>query len=194
MSFVKVFYGAALFLGAGCSSAWADNLSTVPLIYGVNLVNFAGDGVAGMAVLGRRENFNAHGSDVLTLYLKPAPTQYGPNDWQLVTLFDGEEEKLTLGAGGGADCVLHDFRLVRKSVHDQVRLLIADRDLGEGYADSALVHFKSYELRRNSEETVGRPVYYFELVNDKVSKKPYCDVGEAFTKELGIGPYRRAAE
>jgi hypothetical protein len=191
MSHIKILYIALLVLSTCCGTVWADDAITIPLHYGVNHVNFGDGGTVGMAVLGRRENFNAHGFDVLTLYLKPKNTKNDSEDWQLVSVFDGEKEGLTLTVGGGADCTLHDFRLVRDGVRDSFRLIVAERDVGSSYADSAPVHFKFYTLRRNNSAEVGRPLYYFELVKNSMAKISYCDVEDAFIKELGIRPYRQ---
>jgi hypothetical protein len=188
-----ILYVTALFLGVHGGDGWAGDAvtaKTIPLHYGSNDVHFGNDDESGMAVLARRENFNAHGFDVLTLYLKPAKTEGYGHEWQLLSVFDGGKEALTLTASGGADCLLQDFRLVRHGAGD-VTLIVAERDLGSSYADAATVRFKFYALRRNSAGNVGYPLAYFELSNSSVAKKPYCDVGDAFQNELGIGPYRQ---
>jgi hypothetical protein len=181
---------AALVLSTCNGEIWASDAITIPLHYGSNQISFSEGGEAGIAMLGRRENFNAHGFDVLTLYIKPRKTESNAIDWQLVSLFDGEKEALTLTVGGGADCTLHDFRLVRDGTRGDVKLIVAERDAGSSYADYAPVHFKQYSLRRNNSAEVGRPLYYFDLVHNTKSKKVYCDVGEAFLSELGMRPYR----
>jgi hypothetical protein len=173
-----------------CAHAWAAHASTVPLHYGSNQLSFGPDTGAGMAVLAYRDNFNAHGFDVLTMYIKPAAAS-DSGDWQLVSIFDGGKEALLLTSGGGADCTLHDFRLVREAAGKPLRLIVARRDPGASYADAAVVHFSHYALRHNGGGEVGFPLYYFALERESVAKAPYCDVGEAFEKELGIAPYRR---
>ncbi|GAB2842696.1 hypothetical protein GCM10027277_07410 [Pseudoduganella ginsengisoli] len=187
MNYVKRIAFPVLFCCFG--SAWATDAKVIHLHYGVNQVNFAGAGAEGLAVLGRRENFNAHGFDVLTLYLKPKQTSNGAEDWQLVSLFDGQQEALTVNVGGGADCTLHDFRLV--PANGSVSLIVADRELGTSFADAAPVKFKHYALRHNASSEMGHPLYYFELVKTSRAKRSYCDVGDAFEKELRIGPYRQ---
>jgi hypothetical protein len=189
MRFLKPLYVALLTLASMSRNARAGDAAVIPLAYGSNLINFGADGEAGMAVLGHRDNGNAHGFDVLTLYLKRAHE----GAWQIVSVFDGEKEQLTLTAAGGADCVLHDFRLIRTAPHDSAELVVADRDAGASFADAAPVRFKFYQLRRSSQGDVGRPLYFFELVRRTVSRTAHCDVGEAFSQELGIGAYAGAA-
>lgn len=191
MNQAKILYVAALFLGINCGNVKAEDPSTISLHYGNNLVNLGSAEETGMVMLARRENFNAHGFDVLTLYLKPTQTNSDAEDWQLVSIFDDEKEALTLTAGGGADCTIHDFRLVREDAKGSARLIVAEREFGSTYADIAPVRFKFYTLRRNGSAEVGRPRYYFELINKNMSKKPYCDVGKAFVNELGIGSYHK---
>lgn len=183
---------AATVLSSACSgSVLAGDLTTIALHNGSNAIHLSGDGAAGMALLGRRENFNAHGFDVLTLYLKGTASPDVPDNWHLVSIFDSDKEALTLTAGGGADCMLHDFRLVRQGGREDASLIVADRDFGSTYVDAAPVHFKFYALRRNDNGDVGRPLYYFELIKQATSKKVYCDVGEALLHELAVKPYRQ---
>ena len=164
--------------------------ATVPLHDGSNPLSFGAGAPDGMAVLGHRENFNAHSFDVLTLYVRSRAAQDEPAQWQLVSLFDGDVETLSLTSGGGADCKLHDFRLVRDTPAGALRLIVARRDMNASYADAAPVHFKYYVLRHNSGGDVGWPLYYFALERQSVARQPYCDVGDAFQQELGIKAYR----
>jgi hypothetical protein len=121
-----VFYAACTVSYA----ATADAPVTVQLAYGVNKIDLGPGTSAAMAVLAHRENFNAHGFDVLTMYVKPPPVGPAPQDWQIVTVFDKDKESLSLAAGGGADCMLHDFRLLREPGQDQPILIVAERDMG----------------------------------------------------------------
>jgi hypothetical protein len=181
-----VFYAACTVSYA----ATADAPVTVQLAYGVNEIDLGPGTSAAMAVLAHRENFNAHGFDVLTMYVKPPLVGPAPQDWQIVTVFDKDKESLSLAAAGGADCMLHDFRLVREPGQDKPILIVAERDIGNSYADSASVNFKYYKLRKNSEGDIGHPLYYFALTGAQTSRKRYCDVEQAFIEELGITDYR----
>jgi hypothetical protein len=98
-----------------------------------------------------------------------------------------KQDDLTLQTSGGADCVLHDFRLLRDAAHHTAVLIAADRKLGETYADSQPVTFIFYKLAKNTGEEIGRGVVYFKYDHETTSKQPYCDVGKAFQIELGIG-------
>jgi len=164
----------------------------VPLAYGITRIDMTGQNAEGMAVLANRENFNAHGFDVLTLYVRTLPPWGGAKIWSLVSVFDGEKEKLVTTVSGGADCLLHDFRLVAQSGGRPIALVVADRELGASYADPANVTFSFYELRNNRDGEVGRPVYYFERTSQVKARRPYCDVGEAFWGELGLANWRPA--
>jgi hypothetical protein len=42
-------------------------------------------------------------------------------------------------------------------------------------------------VRVNSEGIAGWPAYYFDHVKSQEAKKRYCDVDDAFDKELGLG-------
>jgi hypothetical protein len=111
----------------------------VKLVYGVNAVSFGPTGTQGTVLLGWRENFNAHGFGVGTVYLK-APKGTIPTGFQnddvlgLVTVSDDikdSKEALTVTTSGGADCVLHDFRLLISTDHKPSLLVTADREMRE---------------------------------------------------------------
>ena len=144
---------------------------------GITKLDLLGDGTQSMMVIGRRENFNAHSFDLASLYV-----QVG-RQWQAVTFFDSDTEMDHLTSAGGADCLLHDFRLIRTAPHEPLELVVADRDFGDGFADVQPVVFRRYSLKHNDDELPGRPAWYFELYATQTSLRPYCDVGDAFRQE-----------
>lgn len=147
------------------------------------------DGQEGVAILAHRENFNAHSFDVLSIYTTTSPFHGSQAELNIVPFFKGGKETLFLTVSGGADCLLHDFRLL--SNPDGVpRLITAEREMGQSYADSETVSFDFYALKINAGGELGWPAFYFEKTGGKKSKGRYCDVGEAFKKELGLSDYR----
>jgi len=186
------------------NNAGALELSTykvIDLCYGVNLVDFGPVGTRGTVVLGWRENFNAHGFGVATFYLSSPKGQtrgfQTGTKLGLVTVLDdvkNSKEALTVTTSGGADCVLHDFRLLVSSQHKPSLLILADRTMGDSYVEENNVGFKIYTLRQNTEQMPGPPTYYFDLTDQFNAKRTYCDVERAFYDELGIGDYRDRAK
>jgi hypothetical protein len=173
----------------------------VDLAYGVNLVDFGPIGTRGTVVLGWRENFNAHGFGVATFYLTGLKGQ--TRGFQtgtmlgLVTIWDdakNSKEPLTVMTSGGADCVLHDFRLLVPSQHKPSLLILADRMMGDSYFEENSVGFKVYVLKQNADQVAGSPTNYFELIDQFVANRKYCDVEKAFHDELGVGDYRDRAK
>jgi hypothetical protein len=170
----------------------------VRLVYGVNAVGFGPAGTQGTVLLGWRENFNAHGFGVGTFYLKspegaiPAGFQHD-GVLELVTVWDdvkGSKEALSVTTSGGADCVLHDFRLLVSNQHKPSLLVLADREMGETFTDEERVTFRTFTLKQNVEAMPGPPTYYFDLTDQRVATRKYCDVEKAFRNELGLGDYR----
>lgn len=190
----RVPFAAAfgLWLCAQAAVAGARLPPVQPLQGGVNRVALVAGAPAGMAVLAHRENFNAHGFDVLTIYQPMPSAPGGPASWQIVPAFDARGEHLTLGASGGADCLLRDFRLLQPGGRADATLVVAERALGESFASPAPVTFRFYRLQRNDAGEVGRPRVYFEFDHEQASARPYCDVGQAFQHELGLKDYRPA--
>jgi hypothetical protein len=142
-----------------------------------------------MAVRAWRENGNAHGFDVISFYEVD-------NRLNLVPLFadakDPGKEEFNITASGGADCQLHDFRFVKGNGKQPARLVVAERDFGESYADAAAVHFTWYDLLEST--TDNGPPLYFEAKRKTNSPHKYCDVNEAFDKELHLGAHSMAGD
>lgn len=197
----KALAAAALGLlfGAAAAGEVRATRSVIPLSNGLNTLLLTTTPTPARAFLAHRDNANAHGFDVLTLYIE-APTRPGaPPQWQLVPAFDERDaeraklprgEHLNLTASGGADCRLHDFRLLAATASADAMLVLADRELGESFASPAPVTFRFFALRKNSDGMPGRPVYYFEFDHERKAAKAYCDVGDALQAELGLGSYQ----
>ena len=162
---------------------------TIPLHYGINSVVLSATGEGATVLLARRENFNAHGFDVVTLYIETREHDESPAQFTIIPIFSSGAERLELTAGGGADCRLNDFRLVHRAGRD-AELITASRQLGSSYADPAVVKFEYFTLKRNASGDVGRPDFYFERQRTVMARRMYCDVNEAFDVELGLARYR----
>jgi hypothetical protein len=168
----------------------ASGLELIKLHNGINEIDLDGTGQRATVVLAHRENFNAHSFEVTTIYVRARLEKGAPGQWQIVHReHRGENEAgdLALLTSGGADCVLHDFRLLRDGAHRSAALIVADREPGESFADAEPVTFTFYKLARNTDEEIGRGLVYFKYEREMKSKTPYCDVEKAFQAELGIG-------
>ena len=160
--------------------AFSDpGISVIKIGNGITKVDFVGNGVPDLIISGHRENFNAHSFEVVSFYI---PVE---NNWNIVPIFENDKEKLQITVSGGADCLLHDFRLIKSDPKKSATLIIADREMGDSYADQATVVFTYYTLVRREE--VGSPHYGFEKSRTQTAAVKYCDVGEAFKNELSIG-------
>jgi hypothetical protein len=153
--------------------------SVVRLHHGVNDVDLGVTGERATVVVGHRANWNAHSFDVTTIYLSPP-------DLAIVGIWDDQKESLYLTTSGGADCLLHDFRLLRSVSGAPPALVVADRQLGESFAADAAVTFKLYLLTHNDIGLPGEPTYWFKLIETRKAKAAYCDVGTALLRELGL--------
>jgi hypothetical protein len=170
-------------------AAEGAGLKVVPVDNGINQLTLLGE--PAMAVRAWRENYNAHGFDVVSFYVRDKATGEKAF-WNIVPVFGqaakGElSERLEITVGGGADCVLHDFRLLRSDDDKRVMLVVAQRDMGDSFADPAAVHFTWYDLSKNEDEAPGEPWLYFKQTRVTQATKPYCDVEEALDKELHLG-------
>lgn len=158
--------------------------SVIAVPYGLTRVPLTRDGVPALLVRARRDNFNAHGFDVLSIYALTKGHSGKRPPLLLVSVWDKDKERLAVTAGGGADCLLHGFRLLGGPGRD-LELVLAQRDFGRSYTDAGEVTFTRYVLRHNTGE-IGRPDYYFQSDLTFKAKRKYCDVDEAFSRELGL--------
>jgi len=182
---------ALLAIAAGLTTAHAagaDNVRLVRIDNGPNTLKIRGQ--EALVFRAWRENFNAHGFGVITFYLR-SKTDGTPARWALIPFLshgkDGDKDHLELTTSGGADCQLHDFRLLMTPDGREVSVIVADRDMGESYVDTQTVHFDYYTLAENAEGIPGWPPFYFKAVKTVDAKAKYCDVNEAFDKELHLG-------
>ena len=74
-----------------------------------------------------------------------------------------------------------------KALSESREVAIAHRAFGASDADSAEVRFELYALRTNEDRTAGAPTYYFQHVRSMRSRQRYCDVNDAFARELAMG-------
>ncbi len=159
----------------------------VSLKNGANVVDLLGDGTKAQVFVGWRENYNAHGFSTVAFYVF-ATSGIGDTAgvWQVVPFYGGARGGDVYRTSEGADCTLSDLRVLRRK-HAPIEIIIATRRLGESFADSAAVRFDYYQVARNADGVPGWPPYYFEHVRTVRGKRPYCDVNEAFDRELGLG-------
>lgn len=170
------------------SASSLDGYAPVLINNGPNTLHLAGHDV--LIFRAWRENYNAHGFDVVALYMKGDRASVDAA-WNLLPVFgdfgDALKERYEVTVSGGADCVLNDFRLLRSSDGRSAILIMAHRDLGASFADPAVVHFDYYTLAKNEDGTPGHPAFYFLFQKRTAAKASYCDVNEAFDKELHLG-------
>lgn len=185
--------GALTLAVTSASAMDLGGYSVVRLHVGLNNLALAFAGHRISVAIGHRENFNAHSFDVVTFYLSNGEPSEGLD---IVGVWDKDKdgikdkEVLTEYVSGGADCLLHDFRLLSSERGGAPMLIVADRSLLTSYGDNAPVSFKFYALKQKTDGLPGGPAYWFDLVETQTSKAAYCDVGVALSRELGLGDYR----
>jgi hypothetical protein len=164
----------------------------VPLAEGPNSVDLLGWGRPGLVVMGFLNNYNAHNSHHLTFYVSYPDSEGGQIRWDVVPFVAGSHRELGFSTHQGADCVLRDLRILNQLAPPPTAaiVLVAERDIGESYADSQPVTFSIYEIRTNVAMAPGTPGIYFERTHVRRSRRQYCDVDEALRAELGLGSPR----
>ena len=170
----------------------ASNLQVIKLKNGFNEVHFDGLDQKTLVVIAHRDNYNAHSYDLTTMYVDYKPTdKYEPNGLQIIPVIEKSEDNThNISTDGGADCMLHDYRLVKNTKTHETWLIVGDRNLGESYADTESVIFTFYKLAFHKDQTPGFPPFSFEYWKEQKGKHKYCDIEEAFRNELGLESYR----
>lgn len=153
---------------------------------GISQFHWAGQSLT--LVSAWRENNNAHGYNVVSIFANISPGDGTP--LQAVPIFERTDassphETLTLATSGGADCTLRSFRLYHFASPAPLMLVIATRTMGNSYADTQPVYFDFYTFKVDHEGVPGFPPYSFVFDHRIKATKPYCDVDEAFRDELG---------
>ena len=165
------------------------NMEVVPLAIGPNAIDLDGDGTPDMVFQAWRDNGNAHGFNTITFYL----SRSSGAQWLLVPLFDQalRKERDFYRDFRGADCVLEAMTIVRSktAAHTPVELVLGSREIGDSFADSMPVTFTVYELVSDTMPNVGEPEVYFRAARSFRGRRRYCDINDAFEKELGLGHY-----
>jgi hypothetical protein len=157
----------------------------VPVPNGASSVDFNADGKLDLIVSAHRENFNAHSFEVVTFYIYSDDVGH-PGKLHIVPVARADKESQEIMVSGGADCVLHDFRLLAGPAPGASTLILADRDFGDTYASREKVTFTYFQLQKNAEGIPGDALYAFIEARTASSAATYCDVGEAFKKELHL--------
>jgi len=173
----------------GTTEAATSNRA-VALNNGPNRVDLLGDGTKSEVFVSWRGNFNAHGFHTAEFYVFARSDVPDAGDvWQIVPFMGGPHDadsgRELYATYQGADCALADIRLLHRE-HAAAQVILATRDFGQSFSDSALVRFDYYELTSNA-DGFGRPPFYFHYFKTVHAARLYCDVNEAFAHELGLG-------
>jgi hypothetical protein len=162
-------------------------MEVLTLSEGPNNMQLKGEGPPDLVMRAWRENFNAHGFYYYTFYVQHPDSEDGRTRWELVPFVTGNEVENGIATSQGADCVLRDLRVLRpRRAPNPATVVIASRELKRTYADAEAVQFSVYELRMNTGGVPGEPGIAFHRVRTILAHRQYCDVAEAFEKELGI--------
>ncbi len=186
----SIVLGMAL-LGLSGAAAAQAGYTLMPVHNGVNTLKLRG--YDAIAMRAWRENFNAHSFDVVTFFVRDGAAGRA-QPWSLVPVFrrsergaNSEQEQLHVTTSGGADCVLHDFRLLLAQGGKPATLILANREAGASDADDAHVRFDYYVLTENTDGTPGYPKLSFRWQKSQPARAQYCDVNRAFDQELHLG-------
>jgi len=162
----------------------------VVLHNGMNDVALLGDGTPGEVLVTWRGNYNAHGFSVATFAIRAGSDLDNNPIWQTLPFYggphDGETGREIYRTAEGADCTLSDLRVVPHAGRP-VEVVIASRPLGTSFADAAEVRFDYYRVVHNRDGVVGWPPTYFQFERTERARATYCDVNEAFNRELHLG-------
>ena len=134
MNLKNIFLFTCLISNSIFSAPRVSNV--IPHNNGLINVDYNGQGQKGIIISGHRENYNAHSFEVVSFYITLTSGELNIIPFDL-----NENEIFSLSVSGGADCLLHDFRLLRGNSKTPATLIKADREFGGTYVNSALVTF-----------------------------------------------------
>lgn len=196
---LRLFF-ALIVIMAICGGAQGKQLSLpqnqlIQIPSGITSTDLTGDGVPDTILKIWRENFNAH-SYFITQFIK------GTIDPKTLTGSEkikkdsegglsGSEAPEAIGveknsgafeheliSSGGADCVMHDYRVFIKN--KKIFLVTGDIGLNEHFCSEDFVDFQIYKMAMNSEGVPGDTLFYFKPLKDFKSESKFSDVAAAF--------------
>jgi len=174
-------------LNAQAPSSPFSQMEVLQISEGPNSLELNGAAPIDLVLRGWVENYNAHGFHYFTFFVQYPDSEDGRTRWDLVPFVTGDRMDKGLSTSGGADCKLHDLRVLwPRSDPRSVTIVVADRDLGRSYADTERVVFSVYEVQQNVTGTPGTPGIAFYRTRTIVARARYCDVNDAFAAELSI--------
>jgi len=189
--FTIMIFSSGIILGAETGETISriknNTIDSVKLKNGINYLDINGDGKQDIIMKGYRGNITAHSFSVYSIYVYKKLERGDLCEWQIVSLGGGgglggdDISKYVISTHQGADCDLRDIRLARFNKNSPYYLVIADRPIGESYIDSQKVKFTFYKLIYLEDESR----FVYEKDKELFSKNKYCDVTEAFARELG---------
>jgi hypothetical protein len=150
---------------------------------GITNIDVDGDGQKDLIVKGYVDNISPHSVDIYTFYILKYDSINNKNIYNLVKINFTKEEQYYVGTSRGADCDLLDIRIGKFDLNfKSLQLIIGERESGVTYVDQMPVTFTYFHL--NYDEDFNQ--YIYEPYKKVVSKNKYCNVQEAFEKELGL--------
>jgi hypothetical protein len=152
---------------------------------GMNLLDPTGRGTRGMVMVARRPNYNAHGYSLVIFYAMGKNDASDREVWQLIPFDVPRDEDVRTHEG--ADCAVRDVRVLRLRRSGPLQVVVGERTVLRSYTDAERVTFTVYGLRENQDQAAGEPLYRFERLRQIHPTRPYCDINEAFARELGLG-------
>ncbi|HEX6747637.1 MAG TPA: hypothetical protein VF092_10140 [Longimicrobium sp.] len=203
MKIVRLLAASALVLTASAARAQgstvrADSAAFAGAVVfrlrnGPNPLDIVGNGGGGMVFVAWRENYNAHGYAQVAFYARGRSIPEDSVLWQLVPFFGGERGFDVAQTHMGADCVLVDLRVVRPRRGGPVAVVVGEREHGDSYIAEETVRFHVYRLETNRDGVPGWPLHRFEHQRTITPTRRYCDINEAFRRELGLGAHGAVA-
>ncbi len=179
--------GALPIVAAQSFDSAFSRMEVLALNEGPNSLQLKGWAPPDMVMRAWRENYNAHGFYYYTFYVQHPDSEDGRTRWELVPFVIGNHFENGIATSQGADCVLRELRVLRpKQSPNPVTVLIAEREMKGTYADTERVTFSVYELQMNTRGRPGEPGIAFYRVRTIPARRRYCDVEDAFVRELGI--------
>ena len=176
--------------GVGTTATRLTIDGPIALHNGANRFDLLSDDAPAQAFVAYRGNFNAHGYHTVAIYLWAPSDADTTKQWLIVPRFggpfDGDTGRDMFATSEGADCTLGDLRVVQHR-GAPAEVILARRELGPSFADSATTYFDFYRLTENKDDVPGWPLWYFAFVRSDTARHAYCDVNIAFDQELHLG-------
>ena len=170
----------------------------VKIVNGPNWIDMNGDGhldlvmKSRVSIWGTSHSYSVYSFFIYTENNVTNPEIYETN-WSSINIIDNDASKYGYGENTkqtyeGAECIITDYRIAMARINNKISawLIMAQRDLGEGFWDQQPYMFTFFKLENDEDPQNGYERLAFIKKGTSTTTNKDCGANEAFFHEFGF--------